>query len=63
MTYDALAEDVLLSLPRMDADPVRRDMDDAVCKALGLDVELVSTVRRQLAVEPSVTGKRYSLCG
>ena len=63
VTYDALAEDVLLSLPRMDADPVRRDMDDAVCAALGLDVELVSTVRRQLAVEPSVTGKRYSLSG
>ena len=60
VTYDALAEDVLLSLPRMDTDPVRRDMDDAVCTALGLDVELVSTVRRQLAAEPSVTGKRFS---
>ena len=59
--YDALAENVLLSLPHMDSDPVRRDLDDAVCTALGLDAELVSTVRRQLAAEPSVTGKRYSM--
>ena len=59
-SYDVLAEDVLLPLPRMDADPVRRDMDDAVCTALGLDAELVSIVRRQLAAEPSVTGKRYA---
>ena len=57
--YDVLAEDVLLPLPRMDSDPVRRDLDDAVCAALALDHELVSTVRRQLAAEPSVTGNRY----
>ena len=61
VAYDALAEDVLLSLPRMDADPVRRDLDDVVCAALALDAELVSAVRRQLAAEPSVTGKRYSM--
>ena len=57
--YDALAEETLLPLPQMDSDTVRRDLDDAICAALGLDSELVSTIRRQLAAEPSVTGKRY----
>ena len=51
----------LASLIRqLDADPVRRALDDAVCAALGLDGELVATIRRNLAAEPSVTGRRYS---
>ena len=58
--YDALAERTLLPLPQMDADPVRRALDDAVCEALGLDEERVATIRRNLAAEPSVTGKRYA---
>ena len=58
--YDALAERTLLPLPQMDGCPVRREMDDAVCNALGLDIERVETIRRNLAAEPSVTGKRYS---
>ena len=57
--YDTHAEDVLLPLPQMDADPVRRALDDAVVLALGLDGEMVGTVRRSLAMEPSVTGRRY----
>ena len=57
--YDAHASDILLPLPQMDADPVRRALDAAVVTALGLDDELVSTIRRQLAAEPSVTGRRY----
>ncbi len=57
--YDAHANDILLPLPQMDADPVRRALDAAVATALGLDDELVSTIRRQLAAEPSVTGRRY----
>ena len=61
--YDRNAHRTLLPLPQMDADPVRRDLDDVVCAALALDAELVSAVRRQLAAEPSVTGKRYSLTG
>ena len=44
----------------MYADPVRRALDDAVCDALGLDGERVATIRRNLAAEPSVTGKRYA---
>ena len=58
--YDALAELTLLPLPQMDADPVRRALDDAVCDALGLDGERVAAIRRNLAAEPSVTGKRYA---
>ncbi len=58
--YDAHATDVLLPLPQMDTDPVRRALDAAVCDALGLDGERVETIRRNLAAEPSVTGKRYA---
>ena len=58
--YDDFCEVVLLPLPQMDADPVRRALDDAVCDALGLDGERVATIRRNLAAEPSVTGKRYA---
>ena len=58
--YDTLAEETLLPLPQMDSDSVRRDLDGAVCAALGLNSELVSSIRRQLAAEPSVTGKRYA---
>ena len=57
--YDAHASDILLPLPQMDADPVRRALDAAVVAALGLDDELATTIRRQLAAEPSVTGRRY----
>ena len=57
--YDAHANAILQPLPQMDADPVRLDLDAAVVSALGLDGELVSTIRRQLAAEPSVTGRRY----
>ena len=57
---DGLAERTLLPLPQMDADPVRRALDDAVCAALGLDGERVASIRRNLAAEPSVTGRRYA---
>ena len=57
---DALAEQTMLPLPKMDADPVRRALDAAVCAALGLDGERVGVIRRSLAAEPSVTGKRYA---
>ena len=51
--------DTLLSLPQINADPVRRALDDAVASALGLDGEMVASARRQLGMEPSVTGRRY----
>ena len=58
--YDAHAADILLPLPQLDADPARRALDDAVVSALGLDGETVAAVRRSLAMEPSVTGRRYA---
>ena len=58
--YDAHAEDTLLPLPQMDDCPVRRALDEAVITTLGLDREMVATIRRSLAIEPSVTGRRYA---
>ena len=57
--YDAHANDVLLPLPQLDADSARLALDDAVVSVLGLDGEMVATIRRSLAMEPSVTGRRY----
>ena len=57
--YDAHAKDALLPLPRMDECETRRALDDAVVEALGVDAETVAAVRRSLAAEPSVTGRRY----
>ena len=58
--YDKYAESVLLPLPQMNDCLVRKALDDAVCAALAIDGETVATIRRQLAMEPSVTGKRYA---
>ena len=58
-TYDSHAANMLLPLPQLDADPTRRALDDAVVSALGLDRETVAAIRRSLAMEPSVTGRRY----
>ena len=57
--YDAHAKDALLPLPRMDDCQTRRALDDAVVDALGVDAEAVASIRRSLAAEPSVTGRRY----
>ena len=51
-----------MPLPQLDADPVRRVLDDAVVSALRLDGELVAAIRRSLGMEPSVTGRRYGEC-
>ena len=58
--YDSLAWETLLPLPQMDDDPVRRALDGAVCDALEVGPDRVTTIRRQIAVEPSVTDNRYS---
>ena len=50
-----LQNETLQPFPRMHEDLVRRQIDDAVAKALGLDGEWVATMRRGLAREPSVT--------
>ena len=59
-TYDAHAGDVLLPLPQMNVCPIRLALDDAVIAVLNLDGELVAAIRRSLAAEPSVTGRRYT---
>ena len=61
--YDAHAKDAFLPLPSMDDCPTRRALDDAVVEALDLDAETVVAVRRSLAAEPSVTGRRYEGLG
>ena len=38
-------------------DPARRQIDEAVTQALGIDPEWVATIRRELAREPSVTDR------
>ena len=55
--FDWLANDTLLPFPRMYEDPARRQIDEAVTQALGLDPEWVATIRRELAREPSVTDR------
>ncbi len=57
--FDWLGNDTLLPLPRMFEDPVRRQIDEAVIQALGLDPEWVAAIRRELAREPSVTDRPY----
>ena len=52
-----------LPLPQMNDCPARRALDAAVVAALGLDAEAVGSIRRQLAMEPSVTGRRYAGLG
>ena len=61
--YDQYANAVLLPLPQMNDCPARRALDAAAVAALGLDAEEVGSIRRQLAMEPSVTGKRYAGLG
>ena len=53
--FDWLQNDTLLPFPRMHEDPARRQMDEVVTTALGLDPEWVATIRRELAREPSIT--------
>ena len=58
--YDQYANAALRPLPQMNNCPVRQGLDAAVVAALGLDAEEVDIIRRQLAMEPSVTGRRYA---
>ena len=53
--FDRLQNETLQPFPQIHNDPVRQQIDGAVCQALGLDAEWVATIRRELAREPSVT--------
>ena len=55
--YDELAANV--PLPQTDGSRARREMDAAVCATLRLDIGRAAKIRRHLAAEPPVTGKRY----
>ena len=56
--YERLRDETLLPFPQIGEDPVRRQIDDAVAKALGLDPDWVEAIRRDLAREPSITDER-----
>ena len=58
--YDLLADRTLLPLSQMDSCDTRLALDAAICTTLDIDPETVHTIRRSLAAEPSVTGKRYT---
>lgn len=59
VAFENWRDEVLLPLPEMDQDPVRRALDEAVIDALNLDPEWVAEIRRALSEEPSITGKRF----
>ena len=57
--YDALCNFTLLPLPQIMEDETRQALDRIVTEALGIQPEVVATIRRELSREPSVTGKPY----
>ncbi len=57
--YDTLCEMTLLPLPQMQQCATRKALDRAVISALGIEAEVVAQIRRELAREPSITGKPY----
>ena len=59
--FKSLQDELLLPLPQMNDDPVRRQIDDAITQALDLDPEWVARIRRSLSEEPSITNRRYGL--
>ena len=52
--FDSVACEALQPLPHLHEDPVRRQIDNTVIKAMGFDPEWVATIRRELALEPSI---------
>ena len=63
LLFDELGYETLQPFPLIHQDPIRRQIDDTVIEALGLDADWVSTMRRELAREPSVTNRRVALGG
>ena len=57
--FGALRDARLAPFPRLAADPVRRELDDAAAGALGWSAERLARIRDALASEPSITGRRY----
>jgi len=59
--YDALCNFTLLPLPQIMEDETRGAIDRIVTGAVGIAPETVANIRRELAREPSVTGKPYAV--
>ena len=59
--YDALCNYTLRPLPQIVEDDTRGAIDRIVTGALGIAPETVSQIRRELAREPSITGKPYEI--
>ncbi len=55
-----LRDQPLLPFPRMAEDVARCQIDDAITEALCLDPDWVTTIRHELAREPSVTDRRLA---
>jgi hypothetical protein len=56
-SYDKLSTENLYPLAQLDADPVRKQIDAAICKALG--VPTLAVIRELLVREPGLTGQAY----
>ena len=59
--YDGLCGFTLLPLPLILKDETRLALDRIVTRALGIDAALAAALRRELAREPSITGKPYEV--
>lgn len=57
--YDSMDDSLLRPLPQLEGCNTRKALDDAIVSALGISAEIVTTIRRELAREPSVTNKPY----
>ena len=57
--FDMLCKFPLLPLPQINDDDTRKSLDRAVSSAMGVPDEIIAAIRRELAREPSVTGRPY----
>lgn len=57
----AICDVTRLPLPQIMGDETRSAIDRIVTESLGLQPEIVATIRRELSREPSVTGKPYEV--
>ncbi len=56
--FDKLKDSELLPLPKMEECDTRKELDEAVCKAIGLDLGQVETWRKAICAEPTVHAGR-----
>lgn len=56
-SYDKLSIEGLMPLAQLDVDPVRKEIDAAICKALGIPT--LKVIRELLVREPGLTGQVF----